>query len=75
MGNYVYFYRCFSRRSKINLRNLINQLMKWYGNLSLYNYHYPVNKVKGNKIKNTITCPFCGNKMKLVEIYCPIDYG
>ncbi|MHA1386617.1 MAG: hypothetical protein ACTSR3_22925, partial [Candidatus Helarchaeota archaeon] len=60
---------------KINLRNLINQLMKWYGNLSLINYHYPVNKVKGNKIKNTITCPFCGNEMKLVEICCPIDYG
>jgi len=68
----VRYYDLYSKRSKINLRDLIDQLVKWYGNMSLYNYCL-VNNSRGNKIKPQIY-PFCGNKIKLVEKYCHIDY-
>ena len=33
----VQYYGLYSRRSKIDLRDLIDQLVKWYRNFSIYN--------------------------------------
>lgn len=69
----VRYYGIYSRRSKIDLKNLLNQLVKLYGKLTIYNY--TINKSRENKSKNIVICPFCGDEMELVEIYYHCDYG
>ena len=71
----VRYYGIYSRRSKTELRDLLDQLVSWYGNLSIYNYTHPLNGSKKDKVQKVIICPLCGNKMKLVEIYNPNDHG
>ena len=65
----VIYYGIYSRRNKIDLKKIINLLVRCYGDLSVYYNNNRNKKRKENENGRGITCPFCGKVMKLVEIY------